>query len=167
MLQVGWEEVVGGACCVANEQRNEQTRKCQTTLHTRQQQPPQNVTSFLPPFPLVRTVVTTVPTLTSSHWGQIMSEIVQRPDAHFPLCDVDDAIIKRQKRRTPAPSIKAAATPTTTLAGGGEGEEQQQQAASRRRQQQQEEQRKMVTVPGSKVKPHYALIVVAVVVLTK
>lgn len=166
MLQVGWEEVGRGACCVANEQRNEQTRKCQTTLHTRQQQPPQNVTSFLPPFPLVRTVVTTVPTLTSSHWGQIMSEIVQQPDAHFPLCDVDDAIIKRQKRRTPAPSIKAAATPTTTE--GGEGEEQQQQAASRRRQQQQqqEEQRKMVTVPGSKVKPHYALIVV-VVVLTK
>lgn len=86
----------------------------------------------------VRTVVTTVPTHIS-HWGQIMSEIVQQPDAHFPLCDVDDAIIKRQKRRTPAPSIKAAATPTTTRTTGGEGEEQQQQAASRRRQQQQQQ----------------------------
>lgn len=37
--------MVGGGrnegSCVANEQRNEQTRKCQTTLHTRQQRPPQ------------------------------------------------------------------------------------------------------------------------------
>lgn len=102
-----------------------------------------------------------------------MSQIVQQPDAHFPLCDVDDAIIKRQKRRMPAPSIKAAATTTTEV----DGEEQQQQAegsvatstaaaaapapeaAARRAS-------KMVTLPG-KVKPHYALVVVAVVVLTK
>lgn len=100
-----------------------------------------------------------------------MSQIVQQPDAHFPLCDVDDAIIKRQKRRMPAPSIKAAAIPTTTTEG--DGEEQQQQAegsvatstaavapeAAVRRAS------KMVTLPG-KVKPHYALVV-AVVVLTK